>query len=150
MNSKDNDDNSKGDNVMAKRKKMIVIILGILVLGVAFFIAATIGMDEVRDFNIPAIDMSQIADGEYEGACDISRWALRVRVTVHDHLISDVSIVDRMKSNMSDNLITAIHQQILGRKSPNFDTVTGASITSKAYLIAIADALYAGMQTDEN
>ncbi|MEJ2051327.1 MAG: FMN-binding protein [Calditrichota bacterium] len=132
---------------MAKGVKRVLIILGVLiVLGVIIFIAGTAGMDEVKNYRMPEIDMGRIADGNYEGSCTISRWALKVKVTVKDYKIIEVDIVDRMSSNINDGLINQIDRNIIGKASPGLDAVTGASITSKAYLIAIADALQNGMK----
>lgn len=103
-------------------------------------------MDDIRAFTMHEIDMSKISDGGYEGSCDIGRWALTVKATVKDHRVINVTIVKKMKSIMSDELITEINQNIIEQRVPKFDTVTGASITSKAYLIAITDALHNGMK----
>jgi len=132
---------------MPKAVRIFLITLGVIIfLGVILVIVATIGMDDVKDFKIPDIDLSRIDDGEYEGSCTISRWAMTVMVTVQDHKIKNVAIVDKMMSNLNEELITRINESVVGRQSPNFDAVSGASITSKAYMIAITDALSKGMK----
>ena len=71
---------------------------------------------------------------------------MKVKVTVQDHKIKSVDIVDKMMSNLNQELITTINGNVIDRQPPNFDALTAASITSKAYLIAITDALSKGMK----
>jgi uncharacterized protein with FMN-binding domain len=132
---------------MPKAVKIILIILGaVILLSVILTPIAMIGMDEVKEFEIPNIDLSRIDDGEYEGVCTISRWAMKVKVRVQDHKIRNIEIVDKMMSNLTQDMIAEIHKQIIDRETPRFDVVTGASITNKAYLIAITDALHKSMK----
>ncbi len=132
---------------MPKAVRVFLITLGVIIfLGVILVIVATIGMDDVKNFKIPDIDLSRIDDGEYEGSCTISRWAMKVKVAVQDHKIKNVAIVDKMMSNLNEELIAKINGNVIDRQPPNFDAVSGASITSNAYLIAITDALSKGMK----
>jgi len=132
---------------MPKAVRIILIILGaIIFLGVVLAILATIGMDDVKNFKIPGIDLSRIEDGEYQGSCTISRWAMKVKVTVQDHKIKSVAIVDKMMSNLNEQMIATINGNVIDRQPPNFDALTAASITSKAYMIAITDALQKAMK----
>jgi uncharacterized protein with FMN-binding domain len=127
---------------MPKAVKIILISLGsIILLSIILTPVAMLGMDEIKEYTIPHIDLSVIDDGEYEGECSISRWAMKVMVMVQDHKISTIEITDKKMSNLSQGLIDEIHARIIDRETPQFDVVTGASITNKAYLIAITDAL---------
>ncbi|MBD3320995.1 MAG: FMN-binding protein [Chitinivibrionales bacterium] len=123
-------------------KKIFIIIGSILLVGLIFYCATTYGMSEVINYVMPDIDMSQIADGRYEGSCDISRWALDVRVTVKGHKIVAVEITDKKMSNITEKFIDELNGYLIDRKFPDFDAVTAASITGKTYLIAVADALH--------
>ncbi|MBN1797887.1 MAG: FMN-binding protein [Spirochaetales bacterium] len=132
---------------MPKPLRIILITLGSIVfLGLILFIVGTIGMNDVKEFDIPDIDLNSIDDGEYEGACTISRWAMKVKVMIQDHKIKSVTIVDKMMSNLNGQLIARINGNVIDKQAPDFDAVSGASITSKAYLIAITDALQRGMK----
>ncbi|MEJ2665319.1 MAG: FMN-binding protein [Spirochaetia bacterium] len=132
---------------MPKAVKIILITIGaVVLLGVILVPIAMIGMDEVRKYKIPDIDLNRIGDGEYEGACTISRWAMKVRVTVQDHKVRDITITAKMMSNLTGELMNTINGNIIDRQPPVFDAVSGASITGKAYLIAVTDALNRGME----
>ncbi len=136
---------------MARGVKVLLIVLGcvfgtILVVGAVGVIAGMPGQDEVRKYALPAIDMSRIPDGAYDGACDIGRFAMAVKVTVKDHRVTAVEIADKRTSNIGPDMASQLNQSVVGREKPSFDAVTGASITSKAYFIAVADALKKGMK----
>lgn len=127
---------------MKKSMRVFFIILGLLVVFLLIgMIAGTRNMKEVRSYQIPTIDMRSIADGEYEGMCDIGRWALKVVVVVKDHEITQVLIPDDQMPILPDEFILELNNKIVGRKEPDFDAVTGATISSKAYMIAVTNAL---------
>jgi len=127
---------------MKKGLKVFLTIVGVLVVFLLFgVIAGTRNMSEVRAYSIPEIDMQTIEDGQYEGSCDIGRWALKVIVTVNDHEITQILIPDDQVQILPDELLVQLNNEVLSKKEPNFDAVTGATISSKAYMIAITDAL---------
>lgn len=122
-------------------RKLLIIIVIIIISGGILTIAATNGMDEIRKYKIPEINMDSIDDGEYQGESTIGRWALAVRVTVENHKIKDIIITDKKESNITDDLKAEYDLRIRGTEVPVFDTISAASITGKAYLIAVTNAL---------
>ncbi len=135
---------------MARGVKVLLIVLGcvfgtILVIGVIGFVAGSAGQDEVRARALPAVDMSRIPDGAYVGSCDIGRFAMAVNVAVKDHRVTAVEIADKRQSNIGPDMADRLNRSVVGREKPSFDAVTGASITGKAYYIAVTDALAKGM-----
>lgn len=127
---------------MKRAGKIVLIVLAVLAaLMIVSFIAGTKNMKDVRDFQLPDIDMATLADGQYEGRCDIGRWTFQVSVVVTDHQITQVLIPEGQMPILPDAFIAELNDKIVGRKEPVFDAVTGATISSKAYMIAITDAL---------
>jgi uncharacterized protein with FMN-binding domain len=127
---------------MKKRSIALLIVFGSLaVLTAVILIGGTRGMDEVRSRVLPPLDLANIDDGTYPGACDIGRWSLEVAVTVTDHRITGARITDKKTANITPELQAILNARFIGRAEPEFDAVTGASITGKAYFIAVADAL---------
>jgi uncharacterized protein with FMN-binding domain len=122
-------------------KVFLGILAVILVIGIMGVIAGTRHMKEVKIYNIPEIDMMSIADGQYEGSCNIGRWANKVIVTVKDHKITSVIIPGDQFPILPDEFIVELNDKIVGLEEPDFEAVTGATISSKAYMIAITDAL---------
>ncbi|MCF7833122.1 MAG: FMN-binding protein [Candidatus Marinimicrobia bacterium] len=127
---------------MKKGLRVLFIIIAVIIfLGVFAYVGGTQNMDEVKDYVLPDIDMKTIEDGEYEGSCDIGRFAIAVAVTVKDHKIVDVAFVEDKMSNVTDDLFKKMNERFINKDHPSFDAMTGASITSKAYMIAVTDAL---------
>src|SRR6056297_1986299 len=127
---------------MKKGLTIFLIILGIIVLiGIFAYFGGTKKMDEVRDYPISNINMQTIDNGIYTGSCDIGRWALDVKVHVNKHRIADVTIIDRHEFYSTDDLMEELNEKIIGKTDPDFDAITGATITSRAYMIAVTNAL---------
>jgi uncharacterized protein with FMN-binding domain len=122
-------------------KKLLIVLAVIIVSGGVITIAGTIGMDEVNRFRIPAVDISSIDNGIYTGECDISRWALKVNVAIENHKIKNITIKDKKMSNISNDIKEQYDKKIIGTEKPVFDSVSSASVTGKAYMIAVTDAL---------
>ena len=129
---------------MPKPMKVIMIVVA-CILAMLVVTAGTRGMKEIRTYQLPPIDMAVIADGDYNGACTISRWAMHVKVTVKDRKVTAIDVVDNTKSNLTKNMLAKLNQKIIETQSPKVDAVSGASITTKAFTIAVAEALRKGM-----
>ena len=127
---------------MSKKRKILLIILGsFLLMAAAVLIFGTRGMDTVRQYTIENIDLNRIDDGVYQGEFAQTRWGVAVSVEVKDHLIKKITITDRKSSNITKDIIEQLNKALLETDEPNFDAVSGATMTSKGYLIAVADAL---------
>jgi uncharacterized protein with FMN-binding domain len=127
---------------MAKKKKIILMVTGSLVLLIAamlFF--GTRGMDTIRNYAIAKPDLNSFDDGVYKGAFAKTRWALAVEVTVKGHRIKEIRITDRKHSNITKSILDEVNGRLIATDNPDFDALSGASMTSKGYLIAVADAL---------
>ena len=136
---------------MARRGRTVSIVLGcvfgtLIVIVIIGFAGGMAGQDEVRKYKLPAIDMSRIPDGTYEGACDIGPFATKLTVTVKDHRAIDVTPVSGPWSNVGGKMLTGLRERVVGRETLVYDAVSGASITSKAFFIALTDALAKGMK----
>jgi uncharacterized protein with FMN-binding domain len=129
---------------MKKALKVILFVFlafVILIAGVAFFL--TRGLDEVSKVDISSIDASNVKDGTYEGTYESGRWSNTVTVTVKDGKITDIQVKDDVtfpQKGLSDE----IFKRVMDKQNANVDAVTGATVTSKAYMKAIEDALKSG------
>ncbi len=136
---------------MARRGRTVLIVLGcifgtLILLGVIGVAVGMAGQNEVRAYKLPAVDLSRIPDGTYEGSCDIGRFATKLAVTVKDHRVRDVAIEDGRRSNIGGKMWNRLRERVVGRETLVYDAVSGASITSKAFFIALTDALAKGMK----
>ncbi len=127
---------------MKKGAKVFWVVLGLMIAFILFgLVAGTRNMSEVRDYLIPEVDLASLEDGNYDGSCDIGRWAIRVTVTVKDHRITEIRIPEGQIPILPEEFIAELNASLLHTGEPDFDAVTGATISSRAYMIAVTNAL---------
>lgn len=125
------------------KKAMIVIlsILGVLVLvgaGGIFYI--TNGLKAGENLVINPVDLAAIDDGTYTGNYQAGRWSNAVAVSVADHQISKIEVVKTVSFESPDVTNTIINN-VIAKQNTTVDTVSGATVSSKAYLKSIEHAL---------
>jgi uncharacterized protein with FMN-binding domain len=126
---------------MSKILKIILIILGVFALLISGFIAYMMtGQKGIKDLKINDIDLTTINDGTYKGEYQNSRWTSEVMITVKDHKITDINFT---KIHVFDNpeVREGIINDVKESQSLDVDTVSGATVSIKAYLKAIENAL---------
>lgn len=122
---------------MKKVLKWIGIILLLLIAVIVIF--AFLGKDQTENLTIQQIDLSEISDGTYTGNYDCYRWSNQVEVTVLDHQITEIQVVKIQAGR--ESLVETLTKEILDWQSPAVDAVTGATVSSKAFLKAVELAL---------
>jgi uncharacterized protein with FMN-binding domain len=117
-----------------------------LIVGVVFLVAAgwLISLPNLKrpsdNIVVRDVDLSRIPDGTYTGTYTGGEWSNTVSVTVKDHKITSIKAVKQMpfaKTGSNGELF----KRVISKQTPNVDTITGATITSKAYLKSIENAL---------
>ena len=84
----------------------------------------------------------ETAEGEYLGTADGIGGPLTVKVAYADGTISSVEVVDHHETDgIGTNAIDALPAAIVEAQSTDVDTVAGATVTSRAILEAVANAL---------
>ena len=122
---------------------MIVIlsILGVLIVvgaGGVFYI--TNGLEAGENLAINPVDLTAIEDGTYAGVYQAGRWSNEVAVSVADHQIANIAVVKTVTIDDPEMTSTIINN-VIKNQSTTVDTVSGATVTSKAYLKSIENAL---------
>ena len=121
--------------------KKVWYVLGGLVLLIAIaFMGATYGMGAVKNLKISDVDLSKVADGVHEGTFKQARWNYSVAVTVKDHRITAVELLNP-KDAVTVKMMASEADRVVQAQSPNIDTVSGATANSKALFKAIENAL---------
>jgi len=92
----------------------------------------------------PDIAVSEVADGAYEGECDVGYIYARVRVTVDNGKIVDVDLLEH--HNERGGEAESIPQTVVEAQSLDVDAVSGATNSSKVIKAAIANALEKGTE----
>ena len=125
-------------------RKFIKLILGaifllVLIVGGACFYM-TRGINSGQNMIINPIDASQLKDGVYNGIYNGGRWSNEVNVTLKDKKITRIAIIKSVvfeKPEVSRELIN----KVIKKQDTNVDVIGGATVTSKAYLKSIENAL---------
>jgi uncharacterized protein with FMN-binding domain len=117
------------------------IVLAILVIGLGGFIYATQSMSKYRKMVINDIDLSKLKDGVYQGSFTGGRWKNELAVTVKDHTITDIKMVKASDWSGMNALGEKVFQLVKEKQSLQIDTVSGATVNTKAILKSIENAL---------
>lgn len=141
----------------AGRKKIrpwhiIVIIIGIIAIGslIAFFMDAG-GRRELEAMTIGNVDFTNLQDGVYTGEYSGTKGHFRdatVEITITEGAIIDIRILKGAvdgngKPTEITNGITVVnlYQSVIQSQSLQVDAISGATLTSKAHLKALENAL---------
>jgi uncharacterized protein with FMN-binding domain len=124
--------------------KVLLIVLSVLaVIAVLMLFVLFYGMGSIKRSIIHEVDLSRIADGTYHGAFHKGRWTYDVEVTIQDHGITAVKNTNpRMESFKELN--DAIAANLVEAQRIPIDTVSGATVSTKAFLKAVVNALAEG------
>jgi uncharacterized protein with FMN-binding domain len=124
-----------------KKGKKALLIVGITLAAlVAIMAIGTFnGMGYVRRMRVNPIDLSKIADGVYAGSFKKGRFAYSVEAAVKDGRIQAVKAADTKQATSA--IIEQIFARIVQEQSVRVDTVSGASLTTKAVSKAVENAL---------
>ncbi len=134
-----------------KRKgkiRMLIIIPVILVSVVAMglggaFIFTSGERREGTNLPITNVDFKQLNDGTYSGEYEggMHKWrANEVQVTVSSGKVTDIKLLQH-KENRPPEFTDALYNRVIQSQSLQVDTISGATITSKAYLKSVENAL---------
>jgi len=123
--------------------KTIVKILGVILLifilvfaGGMFYLSRGLN----KDIQLDGIELSNLNDGTYKGSYKAGRWTNELAITVSGQKVTDIRIEDDVtfaKPSVSDELFN----KVITAQNTTVDAVSGATITSKAYLKSIENAL---------
>jgi len=117
---------------------IIISVVAVVIVGFLIFILG--GMKQVKDLSVGNVDLSQVKDGTYTGVFKGYRWSNKVEVTVNNHQITGLKIVKDVRFPVGE-VSKTLFERILQKQSLQVDTVTKATVNSKAYLKAVENAL---------
>jgi uncharacterized protein with FMN-binding domain len=147
-----NDGNAQSTKRKGKRKMIGWII------GVAIFLAVLFGVGalfcapwsplkkehaEAASLPLDGVDFTTLADGvyvgEYEGG--MYHWRTnKVQVTVSGGKVTDIQVLEH-KENQKPEFLGQLYGRVIDKQSLEVDVVSGATLTSKAYLKGVEQAL---------
>lgn len=136
----------------SKIKLILLIIIGIAVIGISIAFAADAPQrKELQTLVIGNVDFANLQDGTYVGEYKGSRGNLRdasVEVTILNGEITKIRILKgALDSHGNPSELTGkitiedLFQKVIELESLEVDAISGATLTSKAHLKALENAL---------
>jgi len=124
------------------------LLLCLSVIFISLFLSNCILEDtkeKLESTLINEVDLTEVSDGEYEGFYDAYMIKAKVKVSVADHRITNVEIIehDTGKGKKAEQLTDIVVE----KQSLKVDAISGATGSSKVILKAIELALIG--ETDE-
>lgn len=126
---------------MKKKKKWPIVVIALLAVLIVMGVMVTGGLSEMASMEVGGVDLSEKPDGEYEGTFSFRRWTNTLTVSVSDHKITAIDIVDDVGAAFITGCSGEVFRRVIDKQSTDIDAVSGATVTTKAYLKAIEDAL---------
>lgn len=151
--------------VPRKRKRRLWLIPVTLVLLMVIAVAAMFFSDmpsrrELQALSIGTIDFRNLQDGTYVGSFIGTKGNLRdatVEATITDGVVSDIRILGETVDEtgappeIGDGMsVYDLFDTVVAQKTMQVDVVSGATLTSKAYLKALENALQQAQFDDSN
>lgn len=87
------------------------------------------------------VDLTRIEDGTYQGEFTGGRWKNKLEVTVQDHKIIDFKILQASEMSGLKDIGEKVFKKVEEEQSLQIDTVSGATVHTKAILKSIENAL---------
>lgn len=126
---------------MRKFNKIIlggIFLLVLIIGGIGLYM--TRGLTLGKNMIIKPIDTTQLKDGVYKGNYNGGRWSNEVNVTLKNKEITQITIAKSVvfeKPEVTAELINSV----IKKQDISVDVISGATVTSKAYLKSIENAL---------
>ena len=128
---------------MKKRYIGIIIFLMVMALGfIATKILLTIFKENLKQLalsEISDVNLTAAEDGIYIGSYLVSPISAEVRVTINNHTIVDIELLNH--DNVQGQGAEIIPKNVIGAQSLKIDSVSGATYSSKVILKAIQNAI---------
>lgn len=112
-------------------------IFALIVFGIWL---ATIGLKDISESTIKNVDLHTVQDGVYTGTFKKARWKNDVEVTVKNHRIVAIKSMNKLAPPNRKVVDKAI-KAMLAKQSVVIDVVSGASVNTRAFQMAVENAL---------
>ncbi|MCC5910866.1 MAG: FMN-binding protein [Clostridiaceae bacterium] len=126
---------------MKKILKILLAVFGIFMLiSVSGLFFLSRGLEAGSHLIVNDVNAPMLTDGTYNGRYEGGRWTNEVEVIIKDHKIMEIIVIKDILL-VKEEVTEELFQKILKEQSINVDAISGATVTSKAYLKAIENAL---------
>lgn len=122
------------------RRFLVRLLIAVAIIAFVLFWAVTLYGGTLKRtaarIILPPLDLANVADGVYDGSARILHVAPKLRVTVAAERITAITIVTPVAGDVS-----GLAARVVKAQSLDVDGITGATISTKAVLKAIDNAL---------
>ena len=135
---------------MKKIGKILLVmgcIIGIAVCGIGLAMKKLVSRMYEQLDAAAVIAPDHVADGTYEGTAETPLVKVTVAVTVENHTLKDIKLLRH--ENGKGAPAEAMLPEMLRQNTSEVDTVSGATMSSKAIRAAVREALAKGAQKAE-
>jgi uncharacterized protein with FMN-binding domain len=122
----------------------LVVVAGLATAGGVGWSRLMKEHQEARSLPLDAVDFSRLSDGTYHGAYEGGMYKWRANecdVTVADGKIAGIQLVGSKDPGSKNTQHEVLYDRVIEAQSLQVDTVSGATLTSKAWLQAVENAL---------
>jgi uncharacterized protein with FMN-binding domain len=119
---------------------ILILVVAIIAIGVVGLFFLTRGLKSGSEMEISSVDPSSLSDGVYNGSYSGGRWSNELAVTMKGGNIQDIKIIKDMDIAPPE-ISSELFNRVIKTQNINVDVVSGATVTSKAYLKSIETAL---------
>lgn len=123
-------------------KKVLKIIVSIILIFILIFAGGIFYLSRGlnKDIQLTGVNISNINDGVYEGKYSGGRWTNELKITIKDKKITDIDIVDDVTFS-KPSVSVELFERVKKAQNTTVDAVSEATITSRAYLKSIENAI---------
>ncbi|HEY5583639.1 MAG TPA: FMN-binding protein [Ruminiclostridium sp.] len=118
---------------------IIVVVLLVGIFGGKYLFSVQKYKTVFKELKISSVDLSKVSEGNYIGSYDTEFVGAKVSVTVKDHKITDIVLIEHKTER--GKLAEVIPEKVLESQSLDVAAISGATDSSKAILKAIKNAL---------
>jgi uncharacterized protein with FMN-binding domain len=121
-------------------KITVSILTGLLLIALMGVLFISRGLKSGMNLAINDVILTSHSDGIYNGKYNAGRWSNEMNVTIKDHKIIKIDVVKDVTFSLP-KVTEAILSQVIEKQSIDIDVISGSTVTSKAYLKSIENAL---------
>lgn len=121
---------------------VMVCVIGIVVGCIAFMMKKQVSRMVEQLDSVAVVALNDVEDGTFSGTAETPLVKVAVEVTVENHTLKEIRLL-RHESGQGAPA-EAMLPEMLGQNTSEVDTVSGATLSSKAIRAAVRDALAKG------
>ena len=121
-----------------KKRVIIIIASAVVVLAAGFLMIFPWNMGNLE---LQGINPAAMADGSYTGTFRQGRFTNTVTVHIENGVISGIELVDDVMFAGVAGSADEVFNRVMQAQNTRIDAVSGSTLTTNAYLMAIENAL---------